>query len=66
MILVKSKFLMEIIFNAFVNLKRGDEGGGGRGGGGGEGSFFSKFSFNFFYIIMKRVSLFTMFRGNAM
>lgn len=37
MILVKSKFLIEILFNAFVNLKRGDRGGGDREGGrGGE------------------------------
>ena len=64
MILVKSKFLIEILFNAFVNLKRGDrEGGGGEKGGV---SFFSKFSFNFFYVIMQRVPLFTIFRGNTM
>ena len=62
MILVKSKFLIEILFNAFVNLKRGDR-GGGEGGGV---SFFSKFSFNFFNVIMKRVPLFTIFRGNTM
>lgn len=61
MILVKSKFLIEILFNAFVSLKRGD-----RGGGEGGVSFFSKFSFNFFYVIMKRVPLFTIFRGNTM
>ena len=47
--LVKSKFLIEIRFNAFVNLKRGDRGAGGGGGG----SFFSKFSFNVFYVIRK-------------
>ena len=61
MILVKSKFLIEILFNAFVNLKRGD-----RGGRRGGVSFFSKFSFNFFNVIMKRVPLFTIFRGNTM
>ena len=54
---------MEILFNAFVNLKRGDRGEKGKGGGV---SFFSKFSFNFFYVIMKRVPLFTIFRRNTM